>query len=252
MPLTPLTAAQSDLDAADTISRSLEEIIILRSVIRQRVLFAVYEGDLVNARQWLKILAEHDEQPFPFYFAYAKGRVLLAEEKLKEANATFRTAIRQLSDLDFNLVLIDILLWQSITLHKLGDHLQAMQTLTETIRLAQQGEVIRPFVEAREDLLELITVQSNGLGHKESTWVLDQINRRERQAEVNERTAVKGPALTRREREILQLLALGLSNQEMAERLFIAEGTLKRHIANLYQKIGVHNRAQAIQHLGGM
>jgi LuxR family maltose regulon positive regulatory protein len=34
----------------------------------------------------------------------------------------------------------------------------------------------------------------------------------------------------------------------MADRLVIAEGTLKRHIANLYQKLGVHNRTQAIRH----
>jgi len=58
----------------------------------------------------------------------------------------------------------------------------------------------------------------------------------------------EGPVLTRREREILQLLAMGLSNQEMAEKLVIAEGTLKRHVANLYQKLGVHNRTQAIRH----
>jgi ATP/maltotriose-dependent transcriptional regulator MalT len=54
--------------------------------------------------------------------------------------------------------------------------------------------------------------------------------------------------LTRREREILQLLSMGLSNQEMAEKLVIAEGTLKRHVANLYQKLGVHNRTQAVRH----
>jgi LuxR family transcriptional regulator of csgAB operon len=54
--------------------------------------------------------------------------------------------------------------------------------------------------------------------------------------------------LTRREREILQLLSMGLSNQEMAEKLVIAEGTLKRHIANLYQKLGVHNRTQAVRY----
>ncbi len=58
----------------------------------------------------------------------------------------------------------------------------------------------------------------------------------------------QNPGLTRREREILQLLSMGLSNQEMAEKLVIAEGTLKRHIANLYQKLGVHNRAQAVRH----
>ena len=51
-----------------------------------------------------------------------------------------------------------------------------------------------------------------------------------------------------RKREILQLLSMGLSNQEMADKLVIAEGTLKRHIANLYQKLGVHNRTQAVRH----
>jgi len=60
-------------------------------------------------------------------------------------------------------------------------------------------------------------------------------------------TQAQGLVLTRREKEILQLLAIGLSNQEMAEKLVIAEGTLKRHVANLYQKLGVHNRAQAIR-----
>jgi len=71
-------------------------------------------------------------------------------------------------------------------------------------------------------------------------WVLDQINGGRRQTQ--------SPPLTRREREILQLLSLGLSNQELAEKLFIAEGTLKRHLANLYQKLGVHNRTQAVRY----
>ena len=65
---------------------------------------------------------------------------------------------------------------------------------------------------------------------------------------VGKRSQAESPALTRREREILQLLSMGLSNQEMAEKLVIAEGTLKRHVANLYQKLGVHNRAQAVRH----
>ena len=63
------------------------------------------------------------------------------------------------------------------------------------------------------------------------------------------RSESKGPDLTRREKEILSLIEMGMSNHEMAEKLVIAEGTLKRHIANLYQKLGVHNRAQAIKQL---
>jgi LuxR family maltose regulon positive regulatory protein len=96
--------------------------------------------------------------------------------------------------------------------------------------------VSRPFIEARAGLLALI----NRVGRSGFDWVLDHVEEKSGQAEA--------PALTRREREILQLLSMGLSNQEMAEKLVIAEGTLKRHVANLYQKLGVHNRAQAVRH----
>lgn len=57
--------------------------------------------------------------------------------------------------------------------------------------------------------------------------------------------------LTRREREIITLLTneikAGLSNSELAEQLMIATDTLKRHLQNIYRKLGVHRRSQAIQ-----
>jgi DNA-binding NarL/FixJ family response regulator len=51
--------------------------------------------------------------------------------------------------------------------------------------------------------------------------------------------------LTARELEILLLAARGLSNEHIASSLHIAEGTVKRHLANVYQKIGVHSRGEA-------
>jgi pimeloyl-ACP methyl ester carboxylesterase/DNA-binding CsgD family transcriptional regulator len=51
--------------------------------------------------------------------------------------------------------------------------------------------------------------------------------------------------LTPREREVLSLLAAGRSNAEMAARLTLSERTVARHIANVYAKIGAHNRAEA-------
>lgn len=63
-----------------------------------------------------------------------------------------------------------------------------------------------------------------------------------RRAEA-QREAVK---LTKRESEILVLIADGLSNQEIAERLFISEYTVKTHVSNLFRKIGVNDRVQAI------
>lgn len=54
-----------------------------------------------------------------------------------------------------------------------------------------------------------------------------------------------GPAITLREREILALIARGRANKEIAAALGIAEDTVKRHISNILQKLGVSDRAQA-------
>lgn len=52
--------------------------------------------------------------------------------------------------------------------------------------------------------------------------------------------------LTEREFELLRLLADGLSNKRIAERLFISENTVKYHIKNILQKFGVQNRTEAV------
>jgi LuxR family maltose regulon positive regulatory protein len=52
--------------------------------------------------------------------------------------------------------------------------------------------------------------------------------------------------LSEREIEVLRLIAAGLSNQEIADRLIIAPGTVKRHINNIYGKLQVGSRTRAI------
>ena len=53
--------------------------------------------------------------------------------------------------------------------------------------------------------------------------------------------------ITRRELEILQLIAQGLSNREIAGRLFVSENTIKTHSCRVFDKLGARRRTQAVQ-----
>ncbi len=53
------------------------------------------------------------------------------------------------------------------------------------------------------------------------------------------------PALSHREKETLALLARGLTNREIADRLFLAESTVKTHVGSIFGKLGVNSRSEA-------
>jgi DNA-binding NarL/FixJ family response regulator len=57
---------------------------------------------------------------------------------------------------------------------------------------------------------------------------------------------VPGPNLTERELEVLQLVAQGLNNRDIAKQLFISENTVKNHVRNILDKLHLHSRMEAV------
>jgi DNA-binding NarL/FixJ family response regulator len=64
----------------------------------------------------------------------------------------------------------------------------------------------------------------------------------------DERPAIPEPALTARERDVLDLIAIGLTNREIGERLYLGPDAIKKHARSLYRKLGVRNRTEAAHH----
>ena len=58
---------------------------------------------------------------------------------------------------------------------------------------------------------------------------------------------LKDLGITKRELEILELIARGMSNREIAEKLFVSENTVKTHSSRLFDKLGARRRTQAVQ-----
>lgn len=89
----------------------------------------------------------------------------------------------------------------------------------------------------REELLKAVRAASRGeavLSPTVGTRLLDQVRQPVRES------------VSERELEVLQLVAAGSTNREIAERLFISEATVKTHLLHLYAKLGVNDRAAAV------
>ncbi len=113
--------------------------------------------------------------------------------------------------------------------------------VVEAIELGLRGLVLK---ESAPDVL----VQCVRAVHRGEQWVERETLTRAFGRVLRRQSAERGPAstLTRREIEIIKLVAEGLRNKEVAERLSISEGTVKIHLHHIYDKLGVDGRLELL------
>lgn len=124
--------------------------------------------------------------------------------------------------------------------------------VTHALKTGAQGYLLKEM--DSDSLIEAIKVVSEGGSylHPKVTHNLVQEYRRlaqenmSRSAEKNLEYRKPLHLLTRRECEVLQLLADGKSNRAVAESLYISEKTVKNHVSNILQKMNVNDRTQAV------
>jgi DNA-binding NarL/FixJ family response regulator len=115
---------------------------------------------------------------------------------------------------------------------KRGMEAGAKGFLLKDISLEKLSEAIREVAAGKSLFLPCMTQQVHD-------WVADH-------ADMNGSTTEVSTALTRRETEILRLLAAGMSNREIAAAIGNQEGTIKNHVSNILAKLGVRDRSRAV------
>lgn len=140
----------------------------------------------------------------------------------------FERAQRYLRLIEYNLRF-----WES-------DEKESIQAELLTLRtfLKMHLELTTHYRETFDDLLHFVARTSTG-----SDFLPDP----ESEPSDGEFAMMLDP-LSKRELEVLGYIAAGMSNQEIAQTIFVAVGTVKRHINNIYNKLNVHSRIQAVRY----
>jgi LuxR family maltose regulon positive regulatory protein len=149
---------------------------------------------------------------------------------------------------------IEIRLLQALAHQMCHEVPQALEALSEAIRLAEPEGYIRTFVDEgapMEALLYQLRKRERKYGPTPYLDTLLTAFQQESLARAQAREATKiqplAEPLSKRELEVLQLLAGGASNQEIAQELVVVIDTVKRHISHIFSKLGVQNRVQAVR-----
>ena len=153
-------------------------------------------------------------------------------------------------------VRIETLALLALVCQQQDDKVGAEKHLHTALELAKPGKWIRIFVDLgapMTDLLRHFTRQHAGesfpqeiLQASEAEHFQQTVIKADTASEKQKGEYSNNTVLTQREVEIIPLLAEGLSNKEIAERLCIAPYTVKTHLKNIYKKLVVKNRIEAI------
>jgi LuxR family maltose regulon positive regulatory protein len=217
------------------------------------------QGDWSSVDRWAATLEKRFGSQDPFRFEdelthIAQARVFIAQNKLNEA-------IRLLSCLEDSARsggrqgrLIEIIILKALALHRMGDTMQADTALTKSLALAEPEGYLRIFLDEGR-LMQMLLAQ--WLAHANAgplrDYAIHLLSRFD--AEPHMITAAQekvSPAsnlvepLSRRELQVLHLIALGRTNQEVARQLIVSPGTVKAHTASIYRKLDVANRTEAV------
>ncbi len=141
---------------------------------------------------------------------------------------------------------LNLMAWQAAALHALGERDRALRRLGEALALAEPEGFIRLFLDKGQPMQQVLAeAAARGMRPDYVARLLAAFDVEPRADDAQSTQPLPDP-LSQRELEVLRLIAQGLSNQEIAERLFLALDTVKGHNRRIFDKLGVSRRTEAV------
>lgn len=237
---------------------------VLNDLKNAQVLYWVTTGQVQKASQWAleqeKVSSTEDDYPIcREQDEMTLARVQIAEGRSQQALMRLEPLAQAAEQFGRFGRLIEMHILQALAYHVQGETMQALHRLENALGLAEPEGYLRIFLDEREPMRELLTayIQSKAPKHRIyaqkiiSAFSIQASNTTHASAATDKANALQflghpDDVLTSREIEVLQRMAEGFSNRQIAQQLILAEGTVKFYIHSIYEKLDAHNRTKAL------
>jgi len=185
------------------------------------------------------------------------ARALIAQGETEKAADLLTRLLERAEEAEKLGKVIEILILQGFVHQSQGEKTQALSTLSKALKLAESENYVQIFVDEGPPMARLLYLAlEKGIFPDYVRKLLAAFPEVEPEiAVVDQPTAAYSDwiePLSDREIEVLQLIAEGLSRQEIATRLVLSMNTVKTHTRNIYGKLGVNNQMQAVGKARGL
>jgi LuxR family maltose regulon positive regulatory protein len=254
-------AAWKYIQKAEQIARRCPTSIEIKHLQAWQARLQLARGNLTEAESWaetVEIEIKEAETTGPFdliheFILLTLARVWLARGKTDQAAVLLEKVRHGAEDAGRGGRAMEAQILQALAEQAAGKELQAMNSFTPVLAWAEPEGYVRLFLDEGPPIAKLLykvsTQAATGMrdyvGRLLAAYYQEQPELHVPFAKVSKGAAVAEP-LSKRELEVLRLIADGCANKEIATKLFISVGTVKRHIVNILQKLNAANRTQAV------